>query len=89
MAISEGVVNFNKILEPVLWTLCGASILALILTDPIAVAWLLENILVICLWGLSVAVTATICFLCGYHVAKRKYYTEGYTNGWNHAEGKY
>ena len=81
--------NWNKYFEPFMWVICAIAIIALILTDPIAVAFLLENILVICLWGLSVAVTATICFLCGYHAAKRKHYAEGYTNGWNHAEGKY
>ena len=73
--------NFNKILEPALWTLCGAAILALILTDPIAVAFLLGNILVICLWALSVAATATICFLCGYRKGKSIGTAEGFRNG--------
>jgi len=73
--------NWNKYFEPFMWVVCAIAIIALILTDPIAVAFLLENILVICLWALSVAVTATICFLCGYRKGKSIGTAEGFRNG--------
>ena len=71
-----------------LWiSLTVLAVLAVPLTDPIAVAYLLDNILVICLWGLSVAVTATICFLCGYRKGKSIGTAEGFRSGENWGKG--
>jgi len=79
----------NKYFEPFMWAICAIAIIALILTDPIAVAFLLDNILVICLWGLSVAVCGVICFLCGYRKGKIAEYGKAYEKGWKHAKGNY
>ena len=81
--------NWNKYFEPFMWVICAIAIIALILTDPIAVAFLLEWWHVITAVTLGLAVCGAISFCTGFVLGEKKGRSIGFENGYDQGRGFY